>query len=142
MALSTAFHSIHFPENSPLSNSDLLVLLLACFALLTIYLFMKVSFSPDIIHSDCLGSKHQLTTLLTLLDISNKASEHSCGTLQTRGGSFQTNRMMFVVKSLDHEMFQDHEHLATMGRNFTSPPAMKNSEAVWRNAYMHSGSYQ
>ena len=45
MAFSTVFHSINSPDNSPLSHSVLLVLFLP----LTLYLFMKVSFSPDII---------------------------------------------------------------------------------------------
>ena len=36
-------------------------LISALLVLSTICLFMKVSFSPDIIHSGCLGSKHQLT---------------------------------------------------------------------------------
>ena len=47
MALSTVFHCINSPDNSPFSfcSSDLISALLA---LSTIYLFMKVSFSPDI----------------------------------------------------------------------------------------------
>ena len=51
---------MNFPENSPFSHcssgliADLLVLS-------TMYPFMKVSFSSDIIPSGCLGSKHQLT---------------------------------------------------------------------------------
>ena len=53
MALSTVFHSINSPENSPFSNFVLPVLPLP-------YLFMKVSFSPAIIPSGWLGSKHQL----------------------------------------------------------------------------------
>ena len=47
MALSTVFHLINSPDNSPLSQSVLLVS--AFLVLSTIYLFMKVSFSPDII---------------------------------------------------------------------------------------------
>ena len=60
MAFSNLFHSMNFPENSPFSHcssgliADLLVLS-------TMYPFMKVSFSSDIIPSGCLGSKHQLT---------------------------------------------------------------------------------
>ena len=46
-----------------LSSSGLISALLV---LSTIYLFMKVSFSPDIIHSGWLGSEHQLTKQLTL----------------------------------------------------------------------------
>ena len=48
-ALSTVFHSINSPDNSPLSHSVLLVLFLPYLALSTIYLFMKVSLSPDTI---------------------------------------------------------------------------------------------
>ena len=48
MALSTVFHSVNSPNNSPLSHSVLLVLF-ALLVLSTIYLFMKVSLSPDII---------------------------------------------------------------------------------------------
>ena len=39
-------------------------LISALLVLSTIYLSMKVSFSPDIFHSGCLGSKHQLTNSL------------------------------------------------------------------------------
>ena len=49
MALSTVFHSINYPDNSPLSHSVLVVLFLPYLFLSTISLFMKVSFSPDII---------------------------------------------------------------------------------------------
>ena len=38
----------------------------ALLVLLTIYLFMKVSFNPDIIPSGQLGSKHQLTIMLVM----------------------------------------------------------------------------
>ena len=49
-ALSTVIHSIHFPDNSPLSRSVLLVLFLHYWSFhLYIYLFMKVSFSSDVI---------------------------------------------------------------------------------------------
>ena len=48
MALSTVFHSINSPENFPLSDSVLPVLS-ALLVLSTIYFFMRVSFSPDII---------------------------------------------------------------------------------------------
>ena len=41
-ALSTTFHSINSLDNSPLSHSILLVLFLSA-----VYLFMKVSLSPD-----------------------------------------------------------------------------------------------
>ena len=57
MALSAVFCSLNPPDNSPFSHSVLPVVLV----LSTIYLFMKVSFSPDIIPSGWLGSKHQLT---------------------------------------------------------------------------------
>ena len=50
MALSTVFHSINSPDNSPLSHSVLPVLFLPYWSFqLYIYLFMKVSLSPDII---------------------------------------------------------------------------------------------
>ena len=48
MALSTVFHSINSPDNSPLSHSILLVLFLP-YRSFQLYLFMKVSLSPDII---------------------------------------------------------------------------------------------
>ena len=47
MALSTVFHSITFPDNSPLSRAVLPVSFLPYWSFQTIYLFMKVSFSPD-----------------------------------------------------------------------------------------------
>ena len=46
MTLSTVFHSIHFPEDSPLSHSVLPRLISALLVLSTIYLFMTVSFDP------------------------------------------------------------------------------------------------
>ena len=50
MALSTLFHSINSPDNSSLSHSVLLVLVLPYWSFqLYIYLFIKVSLSPDII---------------------------------------------------------------------------------------------
>ena len=49
MALSTVFHSIHSPDNSPLPHSVLPVLFLPYWSFSTLYLFIKVSFSPDII---------------------------------------------------------------------------------------------
>ena len=51
MALSTVFHSINSPDNSQFSHSVLLVLSLpySILVLSTIYLFMKVSLSPDVI---------------------------------------------------------------------------------------------
>ena len=49
MALSTAFHSINSPDNSPLSHSVFPVLFFALLVLSTTYLLMKVFFSPDII---------------------------------------------------------------------------------------------
>ena len=48
MALSTIFHSINSPDSSPLSRSVLPVLILHS-VLSTVYLFIKVSLSPDII---------------------------------------------------------------------------------------------
>ena len=50
MTLSIVFHSINFPDNSPLSHSVLPVLFLSYSSFqLYIYIFMKVSLSPDII---------------------------------------------------------------------------------------------
>ena len=63
MALSTVFHSINFPDNSPLSLSVLPVLILPLLILSTIYRFMKVSFSSDRIHCGWLSLIHQLTYL-------------------------------------------------------------------------------
>ena len=62
MALSTVFHSINSPDNSPLFRSVLPVFRSALLVLSTIYLFMKVYFSPAIMPSGWLGSKHQLTS--------------------------------------------------------------------------------
>ena len=62
MALSTVFQSINSPDNSPLSHSVLPVLFLSYWSFWNIYLFMKVSFSPDIILCGWLGLKHQLTS--------------------------------------------------------------------------------
>ena len=59
MALSTVFHSINSPDNCPLSHSVLLVLSLPYWSFQLS--LMKVSFSPDVIPSGWLGSKHQLT---------------------------------------------------------------------------------
>ena len=50
VALSTVFHSINFPDNSPFSHSVLVVLALPYWSF-QLYLFMKVSFSPDVIPS-------------------------------------------------------------------------------------------
>ena len=61
MALSTAVHSISSPSNSlpfSLCSSGLISVLLV---LSTIYLFAKVSLSPDIILRGWLSLKHQLT---------------------------------------------------------------------------------
>ena len=64
MALSTVFLSINSPDNSPLSHSVLPVLFLPYWSFqLYNYLFMKVSFSPDIIHCGWLGLKRKLTKL-------------------------------------------------------------------------------
>ena len=49
MALSTVFHSINSPDISPLSDSVFSGLNSALLILSTIYIFMKVSLSPDII---------------------------------------------------------------------------------------------
>ena len=47
VALSPVFHSINSPDNSPLSHSVLPVLFLPYWSF-QLYLFMKVSLSPDI----------------------------------------------------------------------------------------------
>ena len=50
MVLSTVFHSINSPDNSPFSHSVPLVLFLSALLVLsTVCLFMKVSLSPDLI---------------------------------------------------------------------------------------------
>ena len=49
MALSTVFHFINSPDNSPLSHSALPVLFLPYWSFQLYIFFMKVSFSPDII---------------------------------------------------------------------------------------------
>ena len=51
MALSTVFHSINSPDTSFFSHSVLSVFISALLVLLTMYLFEKASFSPDIIPS-------------------------------------------------------------------------------------------
>ena len=51
VALSTVFQAINFPDNAPFSHSILPVLSLLYCVLSTMCLFMKVSFSPDIIPS-------------------------------------------------------------------------------------------
>ena len=51
VALSTVFHTMNTPDNSPFSHSVLPVLPLALLGFSTVYLFTKVSFSPDIIPS-------------------------------------------------------------------------------------------
>ena len=65
--LSTVFHSINSPDSSRLfllcSPGHISTLLV----LSTIHLFMKVSFSPDIIFSGWLGLKHQLNKLCMTL---------------------------------------------------------------------------
>ena len=48
MALSTVFHSINSPDNSPLSHSVVPVLFLPYWSFRQ-YLLMKVSLSPDVI---------------------------------------------------------------------------------------------
>ena len=60
MALSTVFHSINSPDDSPISHSVLPVIS-ALLVLSALCIFMKVSFSLDIILCGWLGLKHQLT---------------------------------------------------------------------------------
>ena len=61
MALLTLFHSINSPDNSSLSHSVLLVLILPYWVLSTMYLFIKVSLRPDLILCGLPGLKHQVT---------------------------------------------------------------------------------
>ena len=63
MALSTVFHSINSPDNSPLSHSVLPVLFPPCWSFERYISFWKSpsALSPDIILCGWLGSKHQLT---------------------------------------------------------------------------------
>ena len=64
MTLSAVFHSINSPDNSPLSHSVLPVSFLPYWPFLTVYLFTKISLSPDIILCGWLGLKPQLTNSL------------------------------------------------------------------------------
>ena len=61
VALSTVFSFHKFSRQLSVFSLCFCGLSSALFALSTIYLFMKVSFCPDIIPSGWLGSKHQLT---------------------------------------------------------------------------------
>ena len=61
MALSTVFHSINSPDSSLLSWLHSSGHISALLVLSTVYLFMKVSLSPDITPNGWLGLKHQLT---------------------------------------------------------------------------------
>ena len=58
MALSTVFHSVNSPNNSPLLT--VLLFLFLPYWSFQLYLFMKVSFSLDIILCGWLGLKHRL----------------------------------------------------------------------------------
>ena len=50
---------------------------------------------------------------------------------------------MFVVETYDKEMFPSDKYLVTMGKTFSCPAAMKESDARWTDSYMtHSGSYK
>ena len=62
MSLSTVYHSINSSYNSPFSHSVLPVWSLSHWTF-QLYITMKVSFSPDVMPSGWLGSKHQLTHL-------------------------------------------------------------------------------
>ena len=88
MALSTVFHSINSPDNSPLSHSVLLVLS-------TVYLSAKVSLSSVI----RLGLKHQLTNLLAFSDMCNGLSVLICGFYPWKSSEF-TQSTLVVVTSL------------------------------------------
>ena len=67
MVLSTVFHSINSPNNSPLSHSVLRVLILPYWSFYLYTFFMKVSLSPDIILCGSLGLKHRLTNYLPVV---------------------------------------------------------------------------
>ena len=70
MALSTLFHSINSPNNSVLSLCSA-GLISALLLLSTVYFFMKVFFSPDVILGCWLGSKYQLSNYLTMIVMGN-----------------------------------------------------------------------
>ena len=70
MALSTVFHSLNSPDNSPLSHC-FSRLISAVLVLSTTYLFTKVSLSPDIILCGWLGLTHQLTNYLLTHQLTN-----------------------------------------------------------------------
>ena len=74
MALSTVFCFINSLSNSPFSHSYLSGLISALSHLSAICIYMKISFSPDIIPSGWQGSKHQLTNKQTLAN-SNGVSQ-------------------------------------------------------------------
>ena len=65
--LSIVFHSINSPDNPSLSHSVLSVFFSALSILSTIYLFIKVSISPDIILCGWLGLKHHLTNHTSIM---------------------------------------------------------------------------
>ena len=67
MALSTLFNFENSPENLFVFSLCSSGLISALLVLSTICLFMKVSFSPDIIRSGWPGSKHQITNQLASL---------------------------------------------------------------------------
>ena len=60
MALSSVFHFMNSPDNSPFSHCSS-GLISALLVLSTTYLFVTVSLSPDIILRGCRGLKQQLT---------------------------------------------------------------------------------
>ena len=73
MALSTLFHSINSPDNSSLSHSVFLVWILPYWSFPTMYIFMKVSLSPDVIFCGWLGLKHPIINwLATIQSINDK----------------------------------------------------------------------
>ena len=65
MTLSTVFQPINSPDKSPVSRSVLPVLFLPNWSFQLQYLFLKVSFSPNVILCGWLGLKHQLTKSLS-----------------------------------------------------------------------------
>ena len=69
VALSTVFHFINSPNNTPLSHSVLPVLILPYWSFQPYVSFMKVSLSPDIILCSWPGLKHRVTNNPKFLDV-------------------------------------------------------------------------
>ena len=122
MALSTVFHSISFPNNSLFSDSVLLSYL-CLLVLSTLYLFLKVSYSPDIIPSGWLGSKHQLTNFFCLSPLTSVVNTAE----QTQ--KFQSNLLgnhLSMITSVELGVHQDIAlHAFPTARNYLSLTCMR-----------------